>query len=111
MESLTSRNPIKNVSDPLISKHCLCGVECQFETVVIMLLSTSPNLRKVNHRKQGKTATDLSQFYPVGTETLMDNNGSKYAHFHTFCGFLKLKVLNLHCIFPSQNPHLHFSTV
>lgn len=96
---------------PLLSKHCLCGVECQFETVVIMLLSTSPNLRKVNHRKQGKTATDLSQFYPVGTETLMDNNGSKYAHFHTFCGFLKLKVLNLYCNFPSQNPDLHFSTV
>ena len=92
MESLTSRNPIKYVSDPLLSKHCLCGVECQFETVVIMLLSTSPNLRKVNHRKQGKTATDLSQFYPVGTETLMDNNGSKYAHFHTFCCKFKIEV-------------------
>ena len=74
-----------------------------------MISSTFLNLRKANHRKQGKTTTDLSQFYPVDTETLMDNYGSKYAHFH-IC-FLKLKVLNLYYNFPSQNPHLHISIV
>ncbi len=55
-----------------------------------MILSTFLNLRKANHRKQGKTTTDLSQFYPVYTETLMDNYGSKYAHFHNIV-FFKVK--------------------
>lgn len=55
-----------------------------------MILSTFSNLRKANHWKQGKTTTDLSQFYPVDTETLMDYYGSKHAHFHNIV-FFKVK--------------------
>ena len=38
------------------------------------------------------------------------NNSSKSAHFSVFCGFIKLKVLNLRLFHQSQNLRLHFST-
>jgi len=45
------------------------------------------------------------------TSTLSHNNNSNSAHFSDFCGFVKLKVLNLRRFYRSQNLRPHFSTV
>lgn len=53
----------------------------------------------------------VDRYEPFVSTPVIITTDSKSAHFSAFCGFAKLKVLNLRLFYSSQNQHLHFPTV